>query len=200
LNRLDDSSDCIEVGELFYEFLANNFPYKDNQSKLSEFMGRIYGKDASKNFSVKDTVKNSLPRPKFRIETIETTQLGYYKDKTISLNQCIVLNAISEDSKDRFILLLTMLLEYGRFLSDVVREKAKLTPSSSNCNEGVDFAIGFMEHSEEKLLKGNFEFTDFTTIVAKGENKKYVLGISDLSNEERENIFNSLCISGNRNG
>jgi len=196
--KLDNSSNEIAVGERFYEFLSENFPYKDNQNKLLEFMGNIYGKDACKNFNVKDVTKDSLPRPEFKVEAMEAVHLGSYKDKNVFINQRLVLDSIcEEDTKVCFYLLLTMLLEYGRFLSDALREKAKLPSSSSNGNEGIDFAIGFMEHSNGKLLKEDFEYADFTALDAKGEDKKFVLGISGLSYEERLGIFNYVKFARN---
>jgi hypothetical protein len=46
-----------------------------------------------------------------------------------------------------------------------------------------------MEHSDEKLLRTDFEFADFTAPDAGGEGRRHALGISRLSYEERLGIF-----------
>ncbi|MDR3001124.1 MAG: hypothetical protein LBU89_07655, partial [Fibromonadaceae bacterium] len=88
---LEDSSDKVKAGELFYKFLSNNSPFKE-----------------------------ALPRPKFKIDTTET-RLGFYKQdtETIHINQRLVLDSLrDENHRDRFALLLIMLREYGSFLSE----------------------------------------------------------------------------------
>ena len=160
-----DSSDELKVGDLFYEFLGKNFP----KNKIAKY--------------------KSLPHPTFKICAMGTAQLGSYEDKIISINQRIALDSLSEENqKTRFFLLLTMLLEYGRFLSDVQREKAKQPVNNLNENDGIDFANEFMKYSDGKLLKENFKFVDFIALGAKGEDRRFVLDIS-LSYEQRKEIL-----------
>jgi hypothetical protein len=92
-SRLDDSSDSIEAGELFYEFLGENLP-----------------KGMQPDFK-------SMPKPAFKVCEMKTNQISSYENKTIFLSQRLVLDALSENRQACFFLLLTMLAECGRFFS-----------------------------------------------------------------------------------
>lgn len=110
------------------------------------------------------------------------------------LSQCLVLDSLSENQNARFYLLLTMLLEYGRFFSEALRGKKKQAAAKPNGSEHVDFARDFMAGSDRKLLKESFEFADFTAPDGKGGRQKFALGVSDLSQEARESILRALCL------
>jgi len=169
--KLDDSSDYIEVGELFYEFLGKNLP-KDRQPDFK-----------------------SMPKPVFKICAMESGRLGSYANKAISLSQRLVLDSLSENQNTRFFLLLTMLFEYGHFFNEALREKKKQPAAEPSGSDSVDFVRDFMAGSDRKLLKESFDFADFTAPTANGEAERFVLGISDLSYEEREHIFcSALCL------
>jgi hypothetical protein len=172
-SRLDDSSDCIEAGELFYEFLGEHLP----KAMQADF--------------------KSMPKPAFKICAMESNQLGCYADKTISLNQRMALNAISGSQKARFYLFLTMLIEYGRFFNEAMREKKKPGAWNSDIDGGIDFMEEFMGYPDGKFFKGSFEFADFIAPDAKGGKQRFVLGISDLGYEDRERSFYIACSSGN---
>jgi hypothetical protein len=147
-NGLEDSSDKIEVGELFFKFLSENFP--------------------------KDKLAGT--KPKFKTEAMEANRLGSYGNNVISINQRLVLDAISENPNARFILLLTMLIEYGHFLN----------------KDGKAFMSEFMEYSDSKLLKEDFMFADFIALDSKDKEQKFKLEVSGLSYEQRVSILYNL--------
>ncbi|MCL2282864.1 MAG: hypothetical protein FWC26_06060, partial [Fibromonadales bacterium] len=154
MDELEDSSDNIKVGELFYEFLCENFP----KDKLAEL--------------------KTLPRPEFKIDAMETCRLGTCKDKTILINQRLVLEAFSaKNYETRFILLLAMLMEYGRFLNE----------------DGKAFMNEFIENSDDKLLKNDsFKFADFIVPNSKGNEQKFTVEVSGLNYEQKLEILDFL--------
>jgi hypothetical protein len=159
----EDSSDKIKVGKLFYGFLKANFP----QNKLACF--------------------ESLSHPEFKIEAMEAICLGSYENKIISINQRLVLDAFREENHDvRFVLLLVMLIEYGRFLNDMTNK----SDSNSNDKDGKTFMSEFMEYSEGKLLKENhFEFADFIAPDSNGKERIFTIETSNLSYKRKLDIF-----------
>jgi hypothetical protein len=135
---------------------------------------------------------------------METVRLGSYENKTVIINQRLVLDAICGEKPEAcFFLLLTMLVEYGRFLGDVLNEKAKKSSSNSNGNKGIDFAIGFMRYSDEKLLKEDFKFADFisyaslVSLGSKEREQKFAVEVSGLGYEQKKKIFYALYLSKN---
>jgi hypothetical protein len=194
-SRLDDSSDCIEAGELFYDFLGKNFPFKGSEKELAGFMASIYGDDACKDLGwLREALSsNSPPRPEIKIDAMEKeNSLGSHEGETICLNQRLVLDAVSlRDPKDGFILLVAMLIEYGHFLSHVLHDKAG-KPIGDSKNAGRAFAYRFMECSEAGLFNADFEFADFTAPDSKGGKQKFTAKVSGLGREQREMIFYSL--------
>jgi hypothetical protein len=196
-SRLDDSSDCIEAGELFYEFLGKNFPCKGSEKELAGFMASIYGEDACKDLGwLREALSsNSPPRPEnIRIEAMkEENTLGTYENKEIRIDQRLVLDAISAaNHESRFILLLAMLTEYGIFLGDILHEKAGIEDGRSP--DGSAFANKFMERSPAGLFSKDFEFADFTAPDSKGEKQKFTVKVSSLSQGQRKIIFQMMCI------
>ena len=193
----DDSSDELKAGELFYEFLGKNFPFKNDKKKLESFMKEIYGEDVCKDLEwfCKDIANNSLPRSEIKIEIVEEENAsGSCKSGTICIDQRLLLDSFSSAKPEpSLVLFLTMLAEYGLFLGGILHEKASLEDNSS---DGVarDFVSGFMEHSPAGLFSKDFEFADFIAPDAKGEEQKFVAKVSSLSSEQRKGIFYMLGI------
>ena len=193
-NSFDDSSDELKAGELFYEFLCKNFPFKEDKDKFTEFMKEVYGDDVCGDLDwlYKDLSNDSLPRPEFKIDAMEDeNMLGSHEGETVCINQRLVLDALSEDPKGRFILFLAMLLEYGHFLNHVLQGKANKSAGDSK-KAGRTFAFMFVKYSEADLFNTDFEFADFTAPDSEGGEQKFILKISDLDWEEREKIFYDL--------
>jgi len=191
----DDSSDELKVGELFYEFLGKNFPFKDSKEEFSEFMGMIYGEDVCKNLDwlYKDLSKNSLPRAEFKADAMEDEDmLGRHDGDTVYINQRLVLDAISlKNPNNDFILFLTMLIEYGHFLGNVLRGEANKSADGSK-KVGRAFARSFMKCTDADLFSADFEFADFTAPDAAGGEQRFTLEVSDLNLESRKKIFHDL--------
>ena len=109
---------------------------------------------------------------------METCRLGTCKDKTILINQRLVLEAFSaKNYETRFILLLAMLMEYGRFLNE----------------DGKAFMNEFIENSDDKLLKNDsFKFADFIVPNSKGNEQKFTVEVSGLNYEQKLEILDFL--------
>jgi hypothetical protein len=194
-NGLEDSSDKVKAGELFYEFLGENFPFKDSKEELAEFMKEVYGEGVCGDLDwfYNDVANGSIPRPEIKIDAMEDEDaLGDHEGDTIFINQRLVLDAISsKNPKDGFILLLTMLLEYGHFLGYVLQSKTGKVVSNPKI-AGRTFAYWFMEYSSAGLFKSDFEFADFVTSDSKGKEQRFMVNVSSLSYEQRQGIFYSL--------
>jgi hypothetical protein len=194
-SRLDDSSDSIKVGERFYEFLGENFPFRGSKEDFAGFMGSIYGEDVCKDLGwlYEAVASNSLPRPETKIDAMEEKDmLGFHEGETIYLNQRLVLDAISSKNHgDSFILLIAMLLEYGHFLNHILRGKAD-QPAGDSKNVGRAFAYSFMEYSEADLFNADFEFADFIATDTKGMAQIFMAKVSGLNYEQRINSFYTL--------
>jgi hypothetical protein len=193
-NSFDDSSDELQVGELFHEFLCKNFPFKGDIGKFAKFMERIYGDAVCGDLGwlYEKAAGNSLPRPEFKIDAMEGENiLGDHEGETVYINQRLVLDAISGDPRDRFILLLAMLLEYGHFLGCALHVKAN-EPACDTEGTGRAFACQFMECSEADLFSTDFEFADFAAPDSEGKEQAFKVEVSGLSRKERRRIFHEL--------
>ena len=188
---LEDSSDNIKIGELFYEFLNENFPFRENKENLTDFMKEIYSEETCKDLDCfcDAVVNGSLPQPEVKIDA--ENMLGAHNGDVISINQRLVLDAISGNQKDCFVLFLAMLIEYGHFLGHALYGK---TGKQINCSElaGRAFAYWFMECSKADLFNKDFEFADFITFDVKDKEQKFTVKVFSLSQEQRKSIFYSL--------
>ncbi|MDR0517785.1 MAG: hypothetical protein LBH25_12145 [Fibromonadaceae bacterium] len=198
-NGLYDSSDHIAAGELFHEFIAENFPFKEDENELAYFMKGIYGEETCSDLGwfCKDTANGIFPRPEIKIDAMEDEDiLGDHDGEAIYINQRLVLDALRNPDA-HFVLFLAMLIEYGNFLGYVLREKAGLEVGNPKL-VGRAFAYRFMERSEADLFNSDFEFADFSSCSAivslddKSEEQKLVVGISDLSSDQRKSVFYTL--------
>jgi len=168
------SSDFLSVRSSFYDFLNENFPGKDDEKEFIKFLKKIYDEDVCKKL-------DPLPVPKsIRTSIMEANKLGAYKDKKIYINHRLALDALRSPSA-RFILLLTMLHEYGHFLDDVLHEQA----GDSEGEEGKIFASEFMEN----LFDKDFKFVDLVSLDQNEKDQIFSLEISDLSYEKRKEIM-----------
>jgi hypothetical protein len=196
---LYDSSDSVKAGDLFYEFLNKNFPFKSDQNKFAGFMRSVYGKEncGDLDWLFMDAANDSLPRPEIKIEAMEgEDMLGDHDGDNIYINQRLALDAL-RDTESCFILFVTMLVEYGNFLGNVLRDKDGKSADGSEL-AGRNFAYRFMEYSEADLFNSDFEFADFSSFASlaslddKGKEQKLAIGVSGLSRAQRESIFYSL--------
>jgi len=177
------SSDFLSVGTDFFYFISENFPYKGNENELETFLKKIFDENVCKNL-------NPLPVPdSFATAAMEASKLGAYKDKKIYINHRLALASL-RDPASSFILLLTLLHEYGHFLDDILHKRAGIKGDSEG-EEGKSFAGRFMEHCAGDLFNKDFKFADFAALGQKDEEHRFEVGISDLSYEERKGI---LCI------
>ncbi|MDR1830039.1 MAG: zinc dependent phospholipase C family protein [Candidatus Fibromonas sp.] len=175
------SSDFLSIGDNFFYFIKENFPYKDNENELETFLKKIFDENVCKNL-------NPLPAPdSFATAVMEAGKLGAYKDKKIYINHRLALASL-RDPASSFILLLTLLHEYGHFLDDILHKRADIKGDSEG-EEGKSFAGRFMEYSAGDLFNKDFKFADFTALGQKDEEQKFEVGISDLSYEERKEIW-----------
>jgi len=184
-----------DVGELFYKFLSENFPYRKNgeREKFNRFVKGIYGKDACANLDWLHhaIISNNLPRPSLiRIEAMRDNVLGAYKDNVIYINQRLATNSL-HNQKTCFILLLVLLHEYGHFLDGILRERAGLRGGSSEEDDkGKAFAERFMKFSAADLFnKPSFEFADLKVPDAEGRKQEFMAKISGLDYKRRMGIF-----------
>jgi hypothetical protein len=116
--------------------------------------------------------------------------LGDHDGDTIYINQRLVLDALRNPDAP-FVLFIAMLVEYGNFLGDALREKAGAGGSSPKLT-GRAFAYRFMELSKGDLFNSDFEFADFSSADAKGKEQKFMVEVSGLSKEQRESVFYTL--------
>jgi hypothetical protein len=177
------SSDFLCINATFLEFLNENFPEQNNEKALIKFLEKIFDEDVCRNL-------NPIPTPEFiRTGIMEANKLGAYKNKKIYISHRLALDSL-RDSTARFILLLTMLHEYGHFLDDVLHERAGIAGDSKG-EEGKSFACKFMECSSANLFNADFKFADLIAPDQKGEDQIFPLEILDLSYEKRKEI---LCL------
>jgi hypothetical protein len=199
---LYDSSDHMAAGELFHEFIAGNFPFKEDESELACFMKGIYGEDIIEALGefCEDAASGVFPRPEIKIDALaEEGTLGDHDGEAIYINQRLALDAISSGkASSGFVLLSAMLIEYGNFLGCVLREKSGSEGGAPE-HEGRDFAYQFMDCSAADLFDSDFEFADFisrsalVTLEDKGKEQKLVVSVSGVSREQRKEAF---CTSG----
>ena len=167
------SSDFLCFGTKFFEFLNENFPSD------AGFLEKIFDKRICKNL-------NPMPKPDyFATSIMEANKFGAYKDKKIYINHRLALDALQNEAS-AFLLLLTMLHEYGHLLDDILHERAGI-PGDSEGEEGNAFAARFVE----RILSKSIKFADFTAPNPKGDEQKFDVEISNLSFEEKKGI---LCI------
>jgi hypothetical protein len=177
------SSDFLYIEATFFDFLNKNFPYQNNEKKLTDFLKKIFDENVCKNLY-------PMPIPEsIRTGIMEADKLGAYKNKKIYISHRLALDSL-RDSATRFILLLTILHEYGHFLDDILHEQAGIAGDSEG-EEGKSFAYKFMEYSPANLLNTDFKFADISAPNQKGEDQIFSLEISDLSYEKRKEI---LCL------
>jgi len=177
------SSDFLCIDPTFFDFLNENFPYKNDEQEFVKFLKRIYDEKVCKKLW-------PLPIPKsIKTGMMEANKMGAYKDKKIYISHRLALDSL-RDSSARFTLLITMLHEYGHFLDDVLHERAGIAGDSEG-EEGKNFASKFLEYSPSNLLNTNFKFADLSTIDQNSKNQTFSLEISDLSYKRRKEI---LCL------
>jgi len=192
LEAVSCSSDFLSIGATFFDFLSENFPCQNNEDELAYFLEKIFDENACKNSTwlYRAIISNSLPFPDFfATGMMEANKLGAYKDKKIYINHRLALDSLRNPIA-KFILLLTMLHEYGHFLDDILHERSGVKGDSEG-EEGNSFACRFIEYSSGDLFNKDFKFADFVALDAKGEDLPFEVGISDLSYEDRKGI---LCI------
>jgi len=181
LESVPCSSDFLSIGADFFYFINENFPYKDKENELENFLKKIFDENICKNL-------NPLLEPdSITTGIMEANKLGAYKDKKIYINHRLALDSL-RNPESRFILLLTLLHEYGHFLDDILRERANIKGDSEG-EEGKSFASRFMEYSAGDLFNRDFKFADFVAPDAKGEDLRFSLEVSDLSYEDRKAIW-----------
>ncbi|MDR0516520.1 MAG: hypothetical protein LBH25_05685 [Fibromonadaceae bacterium] len=196
---LYDSSDHMVAGELFHEFLCENFPFKDDKSKLAGFIGVIYGKDVCEDLDqfCNDAANNVFPRPDIKIDALEEEDsLGDHEGDAIYINQRLVLDALRSPDAC-YILFLTMLIEYGHFLGHALHEKTGNAVKNPEF-AGKTFAYWFMKCSDADLFNTDFDFADFIShanlvcLDDRGEGQKLIAKVSGLIREQREKVFHTL--------
>ncbi|MDR1812728.1 MAG: zinc dependent phospholipase C family protein [Candidatus Fibromonas sp.] len=181
LESVPCSSDFLKICSDFFYFLNENFPYKDKEDEQENFLKKIFDENICKNL-------NPLLEPdSITTGIMEANKLGAYKDKKIYINHRLALDSL-RNPESRFILLLTLLHEYGHFLDDILRERANIKGDSEG-EEGKSFASRFMEYSAGDLFNRDFKFADFVVQDAKGEDLRFSLEVSDLSYEDRKAIW-----------
>jgi hypothetical protein len=157
------------------------------------FMKGIYGEEACGDLDwlCKAAGDGSLPCPKIEVDAMEEENiLGDHEGDTLYINQRLVLDALRSPDAP-FVLFIAMLVEYGNFLGDALREKAGAGGGSPKL-AGRAFAYRFMEHSGGDLFNSDFEFADFGSSDAKGEEQRFAVGVSGMSREQKRNVFFTL--------
>jgi hypothetical protein len=195
LDRLADSSDSIAIDESsFYDFLKEKFPFRNNKEKLVKFMERIYDEEYSEALAwlYKEIIDNSMLsselRPAIVIGVMRAGILSAYKDNVIYISQRLVLDSL-RSQEGKYILLLTLLHEYGYFLDDILHKKSKNKNSYSGYENGKILAYRLMEYSLENSYSQNFNFAGLSFLSYTGKNQKIPLRISNLSPEHRKGIL-----------
>jgi len=177
------SSDFLYIDSTFFNFLNENFPYKNDEKEFVKFLKRIYDEKVCKKIW-------PMPIPKsIKTGIMEANKMGAYKDKKIYISHRLALDSL-RDSSARFTLLMTMLHEYGHFLDDVLHERAGIAGDSEG-EEGKNFASKFLEYSPSNLLNTDFKFADLSTLDQNAEDQTFSLEINDLSYKRRKEI---LCL------
>jgi len=140
LENVPCSSDFLTIGTDFYDFLSENL-FGGDKAPVPNFMGT---------------------------SVMKADKLGAYKNKEIYINHRLALDALQNPAL-RFLLLLTMLHEYGHFLEDI--------------------SFDMKKHAQKNLSEADFKFANFNAPNAKGEEQEFLLWVSDLSIEQRSGII-----------
>jgi len=177
------SSDFLGINATFFDFLNKNFPYQNDEKEFVKFLKKIYDEKVCKKFWP-PPIPNSI-----RTGIMEANKMGAYKNKKIYISHRLALDSL-RDPTARFILLITMLHEYGHFLDDVLHERAGIAGDSEG-EEGKNFASKFLEYSPSNLLNKDFKFADLSSPDQNGEDQTFPLEIKDLSYKKRKEI---LCL------
>ncbi|GHV14542.1 hypothetical protein AGMMS49938_10850 [Fibrobacterales bacterium] len=192
------SSDFLAVGSEFFNFLCKNFPCNNSVYELQQFLSKIYDEYICENLDWlhRAVISGTLPYPNFMGTGImEANKLGAYKDKKIYLNHRLALNAL-HSPHGRFLLLMTMLHEYGHFLDDILCEHAGISRDSEG-EEGSCFANKFLEYASANLYDTDFPFADFNAPDPEGDDQRFSLSISDFTYEQRKAVCSYFEFSEN---
>lgn len=122
----------------------------------------IFGKGV-KHTAIKEfkdnLTKGAVPPPEWQIEkSLSSTQVAYYKDKTIHLNEKWVLKA-EKDTAANWILFRAMIEETGHYVEDLIRNEYDSLGGDAKGDEGTLFAADFIRYN--KLLNKDFEYASF---------------------------------------
>ncbi len=145
-------------------------PYLDSTVKMEMdsskpfIMGlkAIFGNDIKhpvlKEF--KDNLtKGAIPPPKWEVDrSLSDTQGGYYTNKTIYLNENLILEA-ENNPVASWLLFRVMIEETGHYIDDLLRNEYDTIGGDAPGDEGTLFAADFIIYND--LLFKDFEFAKF---------------------------------------
>lgn len=153
-------------------------PYLDSKDKLkfksskpfTAGLRAIFGCDikhtAAKSLK-NDLEKGVVAPPKWEIDKkLSKDKAGYYNDKTIYLNEKLILEA-EKDAVACWLLFRVMIEETGHYIDDLLRNTYDDIGGDAKGDEGTIFAADFIVYNQ--LLFKDFEFATFNI---KGEDGK----------------------------
>ena len=165
--------------ELYLKETADlKIPYLESTEKLSfesskpfiSGLKAIFGDDIKhevlKEFQ-QHLIKGAIPLPKWEIDrTLSNDKGGYYYNKTIYLNENLVLEAEKEPTAS-WLLFRVMIEETGHYIDDFLRNIASTIGGEAKGDEGTVFASDFIVYNA--LLFKDFEFARFNIKGSNGE-------------------------------
>ncbi len=162
-------------------------PYLDSTEKL-EFesskpfiagLRGIFGCEI-KHTAVKalknDLEKGAIPFPKYEIlKTLSDSEAGFYRDKTIYLNENLILKA-EKDPIASWLLFRVMIEETGHYIDDLLRNEYDDIGGDASGDEGTLFASDFIVYNE--LLFKDFEYATFNIKDENGNIRKFIAKVN----------------------
>ncbi|MCD8415943.1 DUF4280 domain-containing protein [Tenacibaculum dicentrarchi] len=170
-------------------------PYLDSKDKLTFKSSKpfiaglraIFGSDI-KHTAAKmlknDLEKGAVAPPKWEIDkNLKNDEAGYYHDKTIYLNEELILEA-EKDPVACWLLFRVMIEETGHYIDDLLRNTYDDIGGDAKGDEGTIFAADFIVYNQ--LLFKDFEFASFNIKGEDGEIREFKAKVNATTPSKRQ--------------
>lgn len=204
VTQADPILDIVQVDDYFWrDIVTPTIPYLHSQFMFKIDIKSIFGNDIPRDAIEKmrqDILSETFEGPKYEFKDLDEGIYGYYSEGVVTLPKYLVRQA-KQDTKQRWILFLAMLEEYGHHIDYTLRNKYTKLGGDAQADEGRFFAADFLDYNN--LLEEDMHFATFHFGMREGddytinESAKYVILQDAPNRKERENF---LKYSKNRSG
>ncbi|MBE7635102.1 DUF4280 domain-containing protein [Tenacibaculum finnmarkense] len=170
-------------------------PYLDSKDKLKFKSSKpfiaglraIFGRDikhSAAKMLKNDLEKGAVAPPKWEIDkNLKNDEAGYYYDKTIYLNEKLILEA-EKDPVASWLLFRVMIEETGHYIDDLLRNTYDDIGGDAKGDEGTIFAADFIVYNQ--LLFKDFEFATFNIKGEDGEIREFKAKVNATTPSKRQ--------------